>query len=59
MSPRYRVTLMPEERAMLASLSTTGVRPAKTVLHARVLLLPDAGERGPKWKVAEAAEALG
>ena len=59
MSPRYRVTLMPDEREMLESLSTTGVRPAKTVLYARALLLLDVGERGPKWKVADTAEALG
>ncbi len=59
MSPRYRVTLLPEERQMLEELSTTGIRSAKTVLHARALLLLDAGEGGPKWKVAEAAEALG
>ena len=59
MSPRYRVTLMPDEREMLESLCTTGVRPAKTVLHARALLLLDAGEGGPKWKVADTAEALG
>ena len=59
MSPRYRITLMPEERAMLDSLSTTGMRSVKTVLHARALLLLDAGEYGPHWKVADAAEALG
>ena len=59
MSPRYRVTLMPDAREMLESLCTTGVRPAKTVLHARALLLLDAGEGGPKWKVADTAEALG
>lgn len=59
MSPRYRVTLMPEERERLEALSTTGVRPAKTVLYARALLLLDAGACGPKWKVADAADALG
>jgi hypothetical protein len=48
-----------EEREMLGMLSTTGVRAAKTVLHARALLLLDAGEHGQKWKVAEVAEALG
>lgn len=59
MAPRYRVTLKADEREMLESLSTTGVRPAKTVRHARALLLLDAGEHGPKWKVADAADALG
>ena len=59
MVPRYRVTLTAEERERLESLSTTGVRAAKTVLHARALLLLDAGEHGQNWKVGEVAEALG
>lgn len=59
MVPRYRVTLTAEERDMLKSLSTTGVRAAKTILYARALLLLDAGEHGPKWIVAKVAESLG
>ena len=59
MSPRYRVTLMPDERERLETLSTTGVRSAKMVLYARALLLLDAGAYGPQWKVEDAADALG
>jgi Homeodomain-like domain len=59
MVPRYRVTLTAEEREMLGAQYTTGIRAAKTVLHARALLLLDAGEHGPKWKVADVADALG
>ena len=59
MAPRYKVTLTKEERAMLEAISTKGKRAARTVLHARALILLDAGEYGPKWVVAKVAEALG
>jgi len=59
MATRYRVTLTAEERERLEILSSNGVRAAKTVLYARALLLLDAGEHGPMWKVAQVAEALG
>ena len=59
MAQRYKVTLTREERAMLEAISTKGKRAARTVLHARALILLDAGEYGPKWVVAKVAEALG
>ncbi|MCD6296608.1 MAG: IS630 family transposase, partial [Deltaproteobacteria bacterium] len=59
MAPRYRVTLTKEERKDLEAISTKGKRAARTVLYARALLLLDAGELGPKWVVAQVAEALG
>jgi len=59
MAPRYRVTLTKEERKDLEAISTKGKRAARTVLYARALLLLDAGEYGPKWVVAQVAEALG
>ncbi len=59
MAPRYRVTLTKEERKELEAISSKGKRAARTVLYARALLLLDAGEDGPKWIVAKAAEALG
>lgn len=59
MAPRYRVTLAKEEREDLEAISTKGRRAARTVLYARALLLLDAGEHGPKWVVAQVAEALG
>jgi hypothetical protein len=59
MVPRYRVTLTKEERELLEQVSTTGVRAAKTILHARALLLLDAGEHGSKWKVSDVADAIG
>jgi hypothetical protein len=59
MAPRYKVTLTKEERSDLDAISTKGKRAARTVLYARALLLLDAGEYGPKWIVAQVAEALG
>lgn len=59
MATRYRVTLTQEERDMLNTISTTGVRAAKTIIHARALQLLDAGEHGPGWKVADVSKALG
>ena len=59
MAPRYRVTLTEEERKELEAISTKGKRAARTILYARALLLLDAGEFGPKWKVSQVAEAIG
>jgi len=59
MAPRYKVTLTKEERQELEAISTKGKRAVRTVLHARALLLLDAGEHGPKWLVEKVAEAVG
>ena len=59
MTPRYRITLAEEERQELEVISKTGKRAAKTILHARALLLLDAGILGPSWTVKVTAEAVG
>jgi transposase len=59
MSPRYRVTLSEEERNELETLTKRGKTHARRFIHARALLLSDAGENGPAWSVADTAEALG
>lgn len=59
MAPRYRVTLTAQERQDLEALTHNGKTGAKTFIHARALLLCDAGIEGPSWKVADVAEALG
>ena len=59
MAPRYRITLTKEERLELEVISKTGKRAAKTVLHARALLLLDSGEFGQNWTVKNVAEAVG
>ena len=59
MAPRYKVTLTEEERDGLETITRHGKTTAPKFIHARALLLCDAGEHGPAWKVADIAEALG
>jgi transposase len=59
MAPRYRVTLTREERHELEFLTRPGKTESRKYIHARALLLCDAGENGPAWNVADVAEALG
>ena len=59
MPPRYRITLTKQERKELEALTRNGKTGARKFIHARALLLCDAGRDGPAWTVATAAEALG
>lgn len=59
MSPRYRVTLTDAERSELEALTRRGKTQARRFIHARALLLCDAGPDGPAWSVSDVAEALG
>jgi transposase len=59
MSPRYRVTLTKEERKELEVMTRRGKTHARRFVHARALLLCDAGADGPAWNVADVATALG
>jgi hypothetical protein len=59
MTPRYRVTLTKEEREELEALTRRGKIHARRFIHARALLLCDAGTDGPAWNVADTAAALG
>lgn len=59
MAPRYKVTLTEEERRQLEDLTRSGKTAATQFIHARALLLCDAGPHGDPWKVADVAEALG
>ena len=59
MAPRYKVTLSEEERGTLETMTRSGTIPAKKFLHARILLLCDAGEFGDPWLVEKVAEAMG
>lgn len=47
MPPRYRVTLTEQERSELDALTKRGKISAKKFVHARALLLCDAGDGGP------------
>jgi len=59
MAPRYKVTLTEEERRQLETLTRSGKTAASKFIHARALLLCDAGAHGDPWKVAAVAQALG
>lgn len=59
MANRYRVTLTEEERQELEMLTKSGKLAARKFIHARALLLCDAGPKGEPWKVADIANALG
>lgn len=59
MAPRYKVTLTKLERGLLEEMTRKGKTAAAKFIHARALLLCDAGTHGDPWKVAEVAAALG
>ena len=59
MAPRYRVTLTQKERDQLEASTRGGKIAAAEFVHARALLLCDAGPHGDPWKVADVAQALG
>jgi len=59
MANRYKVTLTQQEREQLTELTRRGKSTAAKFVHARALLLCDAGEFGAPWKVADVATALG
>jgi hypothetical protein len=58
-APRYKITLTQEERGQLEELTRSGKTAAAKFIHARALLLCDAGAFGNPWKVADVAAALG
>ena len=55
MANRYKVTLTKTERAQLTELTRSGKSTAAKFIHARALLLCDAGEWGEPWKVVDVA----
>ena len=59
MAPRYKVTLTQEERGQLEAMTRGGKSSAIKLVHARALLLCDAGPEGDPWKVADVATAVG
>ena len=59
MAPRYKITLTEEERGQLEAMTRSGKAAAAKFVHARALLLCDAGPHGDPWKVADVAQALG
>lgn len=58
MAKKYRVALTAEQRAALQQTVTVGRTAARTVLHARILLLVDEGEAGSRKTDEAVVEAL-
>ena len=58
MRKKYIVQLSPEDRERCTDLVRSGTAPARTLMHARVLLKADSGPEGPGWTDAAIAEAV-
>jgi transposase len=60
MPAKYSVCLSEKQRQHLDRLTRTGTRPARTIQHARMLLLTDEDPAcGPAWTDEKIADALG
>lgn len=59
MAARIIITLTPEERDELISLTKTRKSDSRTALFARALLLSEAEPEGPAWSSQDVCEALG
>ena len=59
MSAKSVVSLSEAERDRLDELTRTGRSHARTIRHARTLLLADASDDGPAWDDERIAAALG
>jgi hypothetical protein len=59
MSTRCRVMLSEQEREEIEALTKRGKTHVRRSIHARALLLSDAGIGGPSWSVTDTAEARG
>jgi len=56
---RYKVTLTQDERCALDAMTRSAKTNSRQFVHARALLLCDAGPHGEPWRVADVAAALG
>ena len=59
MSAKYVVRLSDEQRDHLDRITRVGSSHARTIRHARTLLLTDASDDGPAWTDEKIADALG
>jgi hypothetical protein len=59
MRKKYVVRLTDDEREQCRGLMRCGTAPARSIMHAQVLLKADASPEGPGWTDAAIAEAFG
>jgi transposase len=58
MRQKYLIKLSAEERQQLEQLLSSGIAPARTHTHARILLKSDCGEQGANWSYSQICEAF-
>ena len=58
MQKQYIVTLTPDEREQLGSLTTKGNGKVRTIKHANILLKADQSDTGPSWSDTQIATAF-
>ena len=58
MYQKYIINLPAEHRQQLEQLIASGIAPARTLTHARILLKSDTGLEGSKWSYKQICEAL-
>jgi transposase len=58
MNQKYFTKLTAEERQQLEQLLSSGIAPARTLTHARILLKSDCSEQGANWSYRRICEAF-
>lgn len=58
MNQKYFTKLTAEERQQLEQLLSSGIAPARTLTHARILLKSDCSEQGANWSYSRICEAF-
>ena len=58
MNQKYFTKLTAEERQQLEQLLSSGIAPARTLTHARILLKSDCSEQGVNWSYSRICEAF-
>jgi transposase len=56
---KYRIVLAHEQRQALHQVISAGQAPARSIMHAHILLKADSSEVGPGWSDQHIREALG
>jgi Fe2+ or Zn2+ uptake regulation protein len=58
MNQKYLTKLTAEERQQLEQLLSSGIAPARTLTHARILLKSDCSRQGANWSYGRICEAF-
>jgi hypothetical protein len=58
MNQKYLIKLTIEERQQLEQMLSSGITPARTIMHAHILLKSDCSEEGANWSYSKTCEAF-